>query len=170
MDRADVVRPAYGAGGRLLVLGNKNRDSAASGNLSTPVPVNTPSLRRENNGQDISVPLVPSGGVGWGANKQPAPTAQVFALYFFVKCDTLYCTKCITFIVGTGVLVTVVHPRCYRTALQKLGEGDTPRIIPIAVCYERVACVRVAHSPSTVGAVYHNPPGRISVCGRQLCR
>lgn len=68
------MRPAYGAGGRLLVLGNKNRDGgAAAGSLSTPVPVNTPSLRRENKGQDISVPLVPSGGIGWGANKTAPP-------------------------------------------------------------------------------------------------
>lgn len=72
------MRPAYGAGGRLLVLGNKNRDGAASGSLSTPVPVNTPSLRRENKGQDISVPLVPSGGVGWGANKAPPPPVSEF--------------------------------------------------------------------------------------------
>lgn len=67
------MRPAYGAGGRLLVLKDKNRDAAAPGSLSTPVPVNTPSLRQENKGQDISVPLVPSGGVGWGANKQGTP-------------------------------------------------------------------------------------------------
>lgn len=67
------MRPAFGAGGRLLVLGNKNRDAGSAGGLSTPVPVNTPSLRRENKGQDVSVPLVPSGGVGWGANKTPPP-------------------------------------------------------------------------------------------------
>lgn len=76
----DVTRPAYGAGGRLLVLGSKIRDTAASGNLATPVPVNTPSMRSENNGQDISVPLVPSGGVGWGANKQPASPPPVSML------------------------------------------------------------------------------------------
>lgn len=57
-----------------MVLGNK-RDTAggSAGGLSTPVPVNTPSLRRENKGQDITVPLVPSGGVGWGANKAAVP-------------------------------------------------------------------------------------------------
>ncbi|CAN0488944.1 unnamed protein product, partial [Ectocarpus sp. 12 AP-2014] len=77
-DRAgEVVRPAYGAGGRLLVLGSKNRDAGGAGGLSTPVPVNTPSLRRENKGQDISVPLVPSGGVGWGAGKVTAPAPAV---------------------------------------------------------------------------------------------
>lgn len=76
-DRAgEVVRPAYGAGGRLLVLGSKNRDAGGAGGLSTPVPVNTPSLRRENKGQDISVPLVPSGGVGWGANKVTPPAVS----------------------------------------------------------------------------------------------
>lgn len=76
-DRAgEVVRPAYGAGGRLLVLGSKNRDAGGGGGLSTPVPVNTPSLRRENKGQDISVPLVPSGGVGWGANKVTPPAVS----------------------------------------------------------------------------------------------
>lgn len=76
-DRAgEVVRPAYGAGGRLLVLGSKNRDAGGAGGLSTPVPVNTPSLRRENKGQDISVPLVPSGGVGWGAGKVTAPAVS----------------------------------------------------------------------------------------------
>lgn len=81
----DVSRPAYGAGGRLLVLGNKKRDTAggSAGGLSTPVPVNTPSLRRENKGQDITVPLVPSGGVGWGANKAaaPPPPPPVSVLY-----------------------------------------------------------------------------------------
>ncbi|CAM9091465.1 unnamed protein product [Ectocarpus sp. 4 AP-2014] len=80
-DRAgEVVRPAYGAGGRLLVLGSKNRDAGGAGGLSTPVPVNTPSLRRENKGQDISVPLVPSGGVGWGAGKVTAPAPAVAEL------------------------------------------------------------------------------------------
>lgn len=60
------------------MLANKNRDAGASGSLSTPVPVNTSSLRRENKGQDISVPLVPSGGVGWGANKAMPPPPVSF--------------------------------------------------------------------------------------------
>jgi BAT2 N-terminus len=64
----------YG-GGRLLVLGKVRQASA--GIATAPVPVNTPSLRRENNGQDINVSLVPTGGPGWGAAKEePAPPPE----------------------------------------------------------------------------------------------
>lgn len=102
-----MSRPTYGAAGRLLVLGNK-RDTAggSGGGLSTPVPVNTPSLRRENKGQDITVPLVPSGGVGWGANKAAAPPPPPPVSYLcFVCIYVIVCVLCGVFFVWSACCV-----------------------------------------------------------------
>lgn len=41
----------------------------------TPLPLNTPSLRRENNGKDISTVLVPVGAQVWGAKTEEQPTS-----------------------------------------------------------------------------------------------
>jgi hypothetical protein len=51
----------YGGGGRLLVSGRRGSDTPTA-----PMPVNTPSLRRENRGQPVNVALVPTGSSGWG--------------------------------------------------------------------------------------------------------
>ena len=56
--------------GNLVVLGNK--PGAGKGGLkalgvaAAPTPLNTPSLKRENNGRDVNAVLVPVGSGVWG--------------------------------------------------------------------------------------------------------
>ena len=53
--KPEQARPqrAYGGGGRLLVLGKRPEPTAASktNTVAAPVPMNTPSLRRESEGK-----------------------------------------------------------------------------------------------------------------------
>lgn len=55
----------------MLVLksGGGRPSLVAASHLAAPVPtpINTPSLRKEHNGQDVGVSLVPSGRSGWGS-------------------------------------------------------------------------------------------------------
>jgi len=69
---------AYGGGGRLLVLGKRPEPTAASKatGVMAPVPMNTPSMRKESGGQDVTVKLVPSGGGGW-EKPPPEPEPEV---------------------------------------------------------------------------------------------
>ena len=62
------------------MLGKGRERPSALSRTAAPVPVNTPSLRKENKGQDVSVTLVPSSG-GWGSKPEdvapaPEPTPQ----------------------------------------------------------------------------------------------
>ncbi|RLN95401.1 hypothetical protein BBJ28_00019290 [Nothophytophthora sp. Chile5] len=70
----NATGPLQRASGRMLVLG---RAAAAP-----PAPLNTPSLRKQHEGQDVGVSLVPTGG-GWGNNAaaadRPAPSAPADA-------------------------------------------------------------------------------------------
>ena len=63
---------------QLTTLGDKGRLGKSIGSAATPVsapvPMNTPSLRRENKGKDVSVNLVPTGnaqGVWGGSSSEP---------------------------------------------------------------------------------------------------
>ena len=54
--------------------GDKGRVGKSVGSAAAPIPMNTPSLRRENKGRDVSVTLVPAGnaaGVWGGAASEP---------------------------------------------------------------------------------------------------
>ena len=57
--------------GNLVVLGNKPGGSKggmkALGVAAAPTPLNTPSLKRENNGKDLNAVLVPVGSGVWGS-------------------------------------------------------------------------------------------------------
>ena len=61
-----IATSSYSNRNQLLVLSKGQKSVVKTGNVSAPVPFNTPSLRKENNGQDITVNLVPQGGSGWG--------------------------------------------------------------------------------------------------------
>ena len=53
---------------------DKGRVGKSIGSAAAPIPMNTPSLRRENKGRDVSVSLVPAGsaaGVWGGAASEP---------------------------------------------------------------------------------------------------
>ncbi|RLN98411.1 hypothetical protein BBJ28_00025539, partial [Nothophytophthora sp. Chile5] len=72
----NATGPLQRSSGRMLVLG---RAAAAP-----PAPLNTPSLRKQHEGQDVGVSLVPTGGGGWGSNAtdrppQPTPSAPADA-------------------------------------------------------------------------------------------
>ena len=54
--------------------GDKGKVGKSIGSAAAPIPMNTPSLRRENKGRDVSVSLVPAGsaaGVWGGASSEP---------------------------------------------------------------------------------------------------
>lgn len=71
--RCYVYAGGYHSSSRMLVLksssaGRSSVLTAQSLTVAAPAPINTPSLRKENNGQDVHVHLVPTGKVGWGTS------------------------------------------------------------------------------------------------------
>ncbi|TMW57949.1 hypothetical protein Poli38472_013423 [Pythium oligandrum] len=64
-NRMLVLRPVRGAVG-----------VAKANTVAAPTPINTPSLRKENMGQDIHVNLVPSGRNGWGNEKNDEKSTE----------------------------------------------------------------------------------------------
>ena len=60
-------------GTRMLVLSKVGKGPPPLGKLIAPKPINLPSLKSEHHGNDPALPLVPSGGAGWGARGGEPP-------------------------------------------------------------------------------------------------
>ena len=72
-----------GSRGPLVVLGTKPDKSRGLKSVGvaaapTPIPLNTPSLKRENNGKDINTVLVPVGGSSvWGSHSNNSESKNI---------------------------------------------------------------------------------------------
>ncbi|BDA40478.1 hypothetical protein COCOBI_01-1310 [Coccomyxa sp. Obi] len=68
----------YGSG--LVSLGSSKKPASTStSKLAVPKPVNLPSLRKENSGNDPNVKIVPASGSGWEKIEEPAPAPPALA-------------------------------------------------------------------------------------------